>query len=43
MAGSGSVFAENKPVHRIGDLGIINEGDGEYSVISASDNTEAGG
>lgn len=43
MSGSATVFAENKPVHRLNDLGIINEGEGEYNVISTSDNAGAGG
>lgn len=43
IAGSDTVFAENVPVHRLTDLGIINEGDGEYTVITSSDDVEAGG
>lgn len=43
VAGSTTVYAENQAVHRLGDLGVINEGDGDYTVISASDNVGAGG
>ena len=43
LAGSGTVFVENQPIHRLNDLGIINEGEGEYNVISTSDDGEAGG
>ena len=42
MSGSGTVFAENKPVHRMNDLGIINEGEGDYTVISSSSDADAG-
>lgn len=42
MSGSGTVFAENQPVHRLNDLGIINEGEGDYTVISSSDDVDAG-
>lgn len=43
ISGSGTVFAENMAVHRLNDIGIINEGDGEYASVSASDDTKAGG
>jgi hypothetical protein len=43
VSGSSTVFAENKAVHRLTDVGIINEGDGEYLVVSTSDTTKAGG
>ena len=43
MSGSATVFAENQAVHRLNDLGIINEGDGDYIVISASDDASSGG
>jgi uncharacterized Zn-binding protein involved in type VI secretion len=38
IGGSDSVFAENQPIYRIGDLGAINEGEGECVAISGSDN-----
>jgi hypothetical protein len=43
VSGSGTVFAENMPVHRLNDVGVINEGEGEYHVISTSNDTNAGG
>jgi hypothetical protein len=43
VSGSGTVFAENMAVHRLNDVGIINEGPGEYVSITASDNADAGG
>jgi hypothetical protein len=43
VSGSSTVFAENMAVHRLNDVGVINEGDGEYNSVSASDNTKAGG
>lgn len=42
ISGSGSVFAENLAVHRLNDIGVINEGEGEYVVITSSNDTEAG-
>jgi hypothetical protein len=43
VSGSSSVFAENMAVHRLNDIGVINEGSGEYYVISDSDDVAAGG
>jgi hypothetical protein len=43
VSGSGTVFAENMAVHRLNDVGVINEGDGEYVTVSSSDNANAGG
>jgi len=40
--GSPNVFAENQPVHRIGDKGTIGpSGCGEYTVVSGSPDTFA--
>ena len=38
VSGSDSVFAEGQSVHRLGDIGVINEGDGDHIVITASNN-----
>jgi uncharacterized Zn-binding protein involved in type VI secretion len=43
ISGSNTVFAENVPVHRLNDVGVINEGEGEYHVLSTADNEYAGG
>lgn len=43
ISGSATVFAENVPIHRLNDIGIINEGEGDYFVISSADNEYAGG
>jgi hypothetical protein len=40
ITGSDTVFAEYSPIHRLGDLGIINEGSGEHVVITASEDVE---
>ena len=37
VSGSQTVFAEFMAIHRVGDIGVINEGDGEHVVISGSD------
>jgi hypothetical protein len=37
IAGSDTVFAEFMPIHRIGDLIVVNEGEGEGVSISSSD------
>ena len=42
VSGSRTVFAEHVAVHRFNDIGVIQEGDGEYHVISNSDNVAAG-
>ena len=42
LTGAPNVFAEFMAIHRIGDLGAINEGDGEHLVITGSGNVDAG-
>jgi uncharacterized Zn-binding protein involved in type VI secretion len=36
ITGSSTVFVEGQPIHRFGDVGVINEGDGDHLVITSS-------
>ena len=40
ISGSDTEFAEYLAIHRIGDIGIINEGDGEHIVVTGSSDVD---
>lgn len=42
VSGSGTVFIENMAVHRLGDVGAILDGAGEYVSLIGSDDVFAG-